>query len=234
MFKVAICDNNCFYQKKIADLTLKALFDTVETSFTFFENGMLLIDAILNNRFMADLLLIDIELPQIDGIKTVQFIRQLGVDIDIIFVSEAVEYGLAGYQYGAFDFVEKPISVIGFEKVLHRYAKEKIQRNPSYLEVAIRGCFCKINLKKVLYFESSGRKISAIEQDEVTTFYQKMDDLEEQMRMHKFLRIHQSYLINKNYVSFINTSEVVLINGVHLPVSRRYAADARDAFRISS
>ncbi len=228
MFKVAICDSSGFYRKKLMDLTLKVFFDTVEIAFSQYESGVAVIEAVLKNTFAADLLLIDIELPQIDGLKTVQFLRDFGIRNDIIFVTKAVEYSLEGYRYGVFDFIQKPISVTDFETVMLRYEKEKIQQNMDFLQVEIKGCISKINLKRVVYFESSGRKITAMESERRISFYQKMDELEEQIGKREFIRVHQSYLINKFYISFMKASEVILNDGTHLPVSKRYASHVRE------
>lgn len=229
MFRVAICDNNRYYRKKIADLTLKSLFDTIEVIFSYYETGVQVMEAVLKESFSAQLLLIDIDFPQFDGLKTARFLRQMGIPSDIIFVTEAVEYSMEGYRYGAFDFIQKPISVTDFERVMLRYVNEKIQRCTDYFQVAMRGSFYKINLRHVYYFESSGRKITAVEWGNDISFYQKMDILEQQLCNYNFLRIHQSYLVNRDFVAFANASEVILINGSHLPVSKRYSAMVKAA-----
>ena len=75
MIKVAICDNNIYYREKIADLTLKSLFDTIDITFRYYDDGLQIIDEAVKNIFNEDLLFIDIILPGIDGIKTVKFLR---------------------------------------------------------------------------------------------------------------------------------------------------------------
>lgn len=232
MIKVAICDNNIYYREKIADLTLKSLFDTIDITFRYYDDGLQIIDEAVKNIFNEDLLFIDIILPCIDGIKTVKFLRQLGITTDVIFVTEAMEYCTEGYKHHAFDFIEKPIAVSEFEAVMRRYIQEKIQYNTEFLQVMIRGSFCKINLKKVIYFESIGRKIRAVEKDNATEFYQKLDYIEQQLEESGFLRIHQSYIVNKLFVSFANSSEIVLLHKIHLPVSKKYTQKIKDTFRL--
>lgn len=90
----------------------------------------------------------------------------------------------------------------------------------------------KINLKRVIYFESISRKIRAIEKDNVTEFYQKLDYIEKQLEAAGFLRIHQSYMVNQLFVSFVNTSEIVMEYGIRLPVSKKYVQKIRDTFRL--
>lgn len=233
MIKIAICDENSCNRKTLADLSLKSLFDTIEVAFRFYENGMQIIDEVLAGSFDADLLITDVVLPGIDGIKTVGFLRKFGLKTDVIFVSEAIEYSMEGYRLHAFAFIRKPISVVEFESAMRRYANEKIQQSRDYLQVAIRGSFHKLNLKKVMYFESAGRKIRAVGKEENTEFYQKMDHLEEQLEKNGFLRIHQSYIVNMLYVSFANASVIMLAGGTQLPVSKRYVNRTREAFRLT-
>lgn len=233
MIKIAICDEDLGNRKTISDLTLKSLFDTIEVAFRFYENGMQIIDEVLASSFDADLLITDVVLLGIDGIRTVGFLRKFGLQTEVIFVSEAIEYSMEGYRLHAFAFIRKPISVVEFESVMRRYAKEKIQQSRDYLQVAIRGSFQKINLKKVMYFESAGRKIRAVGKEENTEFYQKMDHLEVQLEKNGFLRIHQSYIVNMLYVSFANASVIMLAGGIQLPVSKRYVNRTREAFRLT-
>lgn len=233
MIKIAICDEDSGNRKTISDLSLKSLFDTIEVVFLFYENGMQIIDEVLVGSFDADLLITDVVLPGINGIKTVSFLRKFGLKTEVIFISEAIEYSMKGYQLHAFAFIRKPISVMEFEAVMRRYVEEKIQQSRDYLQVAIRGSFHKINLKKVMYFESAGRKIRAVGKEETTEFYQKMDQLEEQLERDGFLRIHQSYIVNTLYVSFANASVIMLTGGIQLPVSKRYVNRTKEAFRLT-
>lgn len=233
MIKIAICDEKVCNRETISDWALKSLFDTVEVTFRFYENGIQIIDEVMDSSFNADLLITDVILPEINGIKIVDFLRKFGLKTEVIFVSEAIEYSMEGYRLHAFAFIRKPISVVEFESVMRRYAKEKIQQSRDYLQVAIRGSLYKINLKKVMYFESTGRKIRAVGKEENMEFYQKMDHLEEQLEKDGFLRIHQSYIVNMLYVSFANASVIMLTGGIQLPVSKRYVDRTREAFRLT-
>ncbi len=232
MFGVAICDKNRFYQRMLSELTMKAFFDTTEVSFHYYDTGMQIINAALENRLTDDLLLMDIELPEANGIRVVRLLRQIGVQSDIIFVTEAVEYSMECYRYNTYDFIRKPVAVTEFQRVMQRYIREKIEKNTDFYRIASRGGMVRINLKRILYFESRGRKVNAIEQDAETSFYQKLDMVEAQLLDRGFIRIHQSYLVNRIYITFINGTEVILANRIRLPVSKRYAVKVRELFQV--
>ncbi len=231
MFWVAICDKDRSYQRMLSELMMKALFDTVEVAFHYYDTGMQIINAAVENRLTDDLLLIDIQLPETNGLRTVQFLRRIGIRSDVIFVTEAIEYGIECYRYGTYDFIRKPVAVTEFERVMRRYVKEKIEKNADFYQITSRGGIVKINLRRVLYFESRGRKVNAVEQDMETSFYQKLDMVESQLKNRDFVRIHQSYLINRAYITFISGTEVVLANRIRLPVSKRYAVEVREMYR---
>ena len=82
----------------------------------------------------------------------------------------------------------------------------------------------RIPLKHVRYFISDKRKIKAVldySYGEVD-FYMKMEELEEKLSSHDFIRCHQSYLINIHKVLFWERSHIGLIGEEMIPVSRKY------------
>lgn len=76
----------------------------------------------------------------------------------------------------------------------------------------------KINLSNTFYFTSDKRKISAITTNGSIDFYDKLDDLEKSLPSF-FVRIHQRYLVNINFVSSVESNSLS-INGEDLPISR--------------
>ena len=206
----------------------KILFDETEMQFIFYETGMQIMDDILNQRFRADLLFIDVILPGVDGMRVVEFLRKQNLKTDVIFLTEAAEWAAEGYQYHAFDYLIKPVAPKKFEKTMQRYVEEKLYSIKGFLNVNIRGCSQKIQLQRVLFFESNERKISAVMMDEEITFYLKMNQLQESLVNTSFIRCHQSYIVNPDYISSVTATGIVLMNKKKIPVSKRYSKEVRD------
>lgn len=73
-----------------------------------------------------------------------------------------------------------------------------------------------------MYFEGNKRKINVYTTDENYSFYSKMSDLEKMVDNNWFVRIHASYIVNMDYVKVIYSDEIILNNGVRLPISKKY------------
>ncbi len=65
-----------------------------------------------------DILFMDIELPQMNGMKTAERVRQMNESIPIIFTTNMAQYAIKGYEVGALGFMVKPISYVLFENYL--------------------------------------------------------------------------------------------------------------------
>jgi DNA-binding LytR/AlgR family response regulator len=78
--------------------------------------------------------------------------------------------------------------------------------------------------ENILWFESDGNYTSIfLKDDKRRVIRQPLSELQEQLPSANFIRIHKSYLINKNHISEIKTNHVV-INGQEIPVGRSYQA----------
>lgn len=228
MLNIAICDQSLKNCRDTADILTKILFDVTEVRFTFYENGMKIIDDILEQKFLTDLLFIDAILPGVGGMKVVEFIQKQRTDTDVIFLTEAAELATEGYRYHAFDFLIKPVSTKRLEETMHRYAEEKLSTSAGFLSVNIRGCSQKIQLQRVLFFESQERKVRAIMADDEIVFYQKLNALQEQLQGTVFIRCHQSYIVNTDYISMVTASSIILVNKKKIPISKRYSKSVRE------
>lgn len=143
-------------------------------------------------------------------------------------LTEAIEMAQYGYRFHVFDFIPKPLSVRIMESVINRFIKEKLQETTGFLAVSIQGCQQRIRLGRVLFFESRARKIAAVMLEDTMEFYQKMDELWGQIKEQGFLRCHQSYIVNRSYITGMVSGELQIVNKKLLPVSRRYAQQVRE------
>lgn len=229
MLDIAICDYNYEMCRETAEIVTKLLFDETEVHFTFYENGMQIMEDILEEKFRADLLFMEIMVPGVDGMRVIKFLRAQQLATDVIFLTEASEMAAEGYQYYAFDYLIKPVPIKRLEGCMQRYIEDRLYASSGTINVNIRGCSQKIQLQKVLYFESRERRISAVTADDEIVFYQKMNELQEMLRENVFIRCHQSYIVNIDYISSVTATGILLVNKKKIPVSKRYSRKVRES-----
>ena len=168
---------------------------------------------------VPDLVLLDIELRNMDGITLGKRIKQMYPDVFLVFVTAYVEYAVKGYEANAFRYLLKPVSEKDlrtlFADILAEYKKKK------KLRVKVAEGEEVVNLQDLLY-------ISA--EDKYTILYTKtqhfisdnsLKHYEEQLEGQGFFRIHRKYLVNMYHHKGVENGKVVLSRDCKLPLSRK-------------
>lgn len=179
----------------------------------------------LTDQFLSDfqIMFLDIDMGNYNGLEIARRVRKLHLDTVLIFVTHYMEYSPEGYEVKAFRYLLKA----NIEEKLPRYLNEAIREAQSHADrllFAVNGQPCAIKYDDILYLESSKRLIYLYltdEQKENKCFYAVMAELEEQLALAGFLRVHKSYLVNMRYIERLNYNGVLLVNKEELPISQK-------------
>ena len=158
-----------------------------------------------------DLIYMDIQMENGDGITAAKNIRKKDEDVMIIFISSYDRYVMELFRLDVFSFIRKPIDRDSFVQIFLE-ANQRICKSQEY----------KVLCKEILYFESKARQINIHVRDgNKYVFNGKLSEVEKGLSSGKvtFLRIHQSYLVNYLLIKSRSKSNVTLINGEVLPIS---------------
>lgn len=100
-----------------------------------------------------DLLLMDIEMTFMNGMKAAEKIRELDKDVEIIFITNAPQYAIQGYKVNALDYMLKPISWFSFSESMGR-ALSRVKTSASeYITISLKGGMQKLDVAKICYVE---------------------------------------------------------------------------------
>jgi DNA-binding LytR/AlgR family response regulator len=79
-----------------------------------------------------------------------------------------------------------------------------------------------VHIRDIMYFASEGRRTHIITHRYRDTFYQRLDEVQDVIKQKRghFVRIHQSYLVNTQYIVSYNRQFVTLLNGERLRISK--------------
>lgn len=153
------------------------------------------------NKQQIDLLLLDINMPEINGID---FLKTLKNPPQVIFTTAYTEHAVTSYDLGAVDYLVKPISFDRFlkamQKVMHKQepvglVSEKSTNN--MLFVRSDGKWLKIDVAKVWFVEGLKDYVRIWSDDGRVTVHSTMKNFEEQLKPFQyFSRVHKSYIIN--------------------------------------
>jgi len=187
-----------------------------EVTVTLFASVMALLEAY---DYSFDLICMDIDMPQMDGLSTAQEIRSRDNDVLIIFVTNLAQLAIRGYEVRALDFLVKPVNYYSFVMKLQDAIQLALRRKQRNI-VLNTGEGIQVIPSNELYFaEVRGHYL--FYHTKTGTVRQKAPlwELEEKLRGLSFKRCNQSYLINLRHVSAVNKDDI-LVGGEWIRISR--------------
>lgn len=239
MIHIAICDDERETVRSIETLLRKTAAELhVEISCESFYDGTALTETITEQNAYFDIVYLDIEMGGMDGIRAAGLLRELDLPMLIIYVSGHEEYLKELFSTEPFRFLSKPIERAAFREVFCS-ACRRIQRRAGYFSFTYKKAVHKIPFDRIAYFESRGRQIHihmagmGAKSGDSDMFYGKMNDLEKRFpssQGSRFLRIHQSFLVNFDHIKRIGSAEVVMMDGTVLPISADRQKTAKTRF----
>lgn len=219
MLKVAICDDGVNVCVEIENMIMRyAKKNRIDVEINVWHAGDGLKKYLAGGNYL-DILFLDIELYKMTGIEVGNYIRnQLdNTGMQIIYISGNPTYAQQLFKTQPLDFLVKPILQEQIDEVLERAIKI-IQRKKIRFEFQQGKEHYYIPLSDIMYFESSGRKVKVNTQKTKFDFYGKLAEVEKNLD-EGFIAIHQSFLVNREYIFRYSYENVELSNGTILPIS---------------
>lgn len=227
MIKFAICDDEPVMVQEISNLLSQYMDGQTITSYSVasFSNGRALLESGCN----FDIIFLDIQMDDLDGIETAKMLRQQKDYSLLIFVTVLKEYVFHAFEVEAYDYLLKPLDSNHFKRTMDRAVSTLAQRTDKSIVIQ-RGNSCDVvPLAQIVYCEVQGRKVYVHQSDgKIIDYYDNLENFERQMDR-RFFRCHRSYLVNLDYVRGCNTGLVTLSQGAQIPVSRLRERDLTQA-----
>ena len=218
MIKFAICDDEPLMAQELAGHLADYMKENLITAYSLssFSDGRALLDAI--DRF--DVIFLDIQMEQPDGMETAKLLRRRGDHSLLVFVTVLKELVFDAFQVEAYDYLLKPLDRARFKQTMERVLRS-LDRKTAEDIVIQRGTGCEVVLlSDIVYCEVLGRKIYLHKHDgTVSDYYDKLEDLERRVDG-RFFKCHRSFLVNLDYVRGCQDGQVLLAQGERIPASR--------------
>ncbi|MEO6637193.1 MAG: LytTR family DNA-binding domain-containing protein [Ginsengibacter sp.] len=199
------------------------------------EDGLTLI-----RQHQPDVVFLDIEMPRMSGFR---LLEELGeYDFDIIFTTAYNHYSIDAIRISAFDYLVKPIGIEDLQKAVERLSRSKGTHTKEKMDILKKSLGENksqedkiaistsegiefVPIKNILHIESKSNYSKIYLPEDKTIMVSKiLKDFEEMLSPYNFLRVHNSHLINLNYIKKYmrkNGGQVMLQDGTVLEISRR-------------
>ena len=178
------------------------------------------------------LLFLDIDMPEMDGITFAKKVRASNSRTDIIFVSSREDKVFDALRTNPGGFIRKGRFLEDAPEVIETWLKNRPKEEaPRLLVQGVRET-SSYALDTILYIEGEGKiqNLYIMNQKEPAQLRRSMQELEEVLTPQGFLRIHKGYLVNYKYIRRLEDTEAVLTNGERIPLSRRRVQEIRKRY----
>lgn len=201
------------YIEKIEELELLGQFENPFEAWSFLQ------------REEVDLIFLDIQMPELNGIQLAKLIGQRS---SIIFTTAYPDYAVDGFEVQALDYLVKPISLQRFLRAVDRYKENKKVSEPktqnseaTYLFVKTEYRHQKIDFDDILYLKGMGDYVSIHTRKGRIMTLENMKSFESSLPSDRFMRVHKSYLIALDKIDFVERNKIK-IDQEMIPIGATY------------
>lgn len=217
MIRIAIVEDEINYQKQLIEYLRRFEKDQREKIYIeTFTDGDQFVE---NYQAQFDIILMDIQMPLLDGMGAAEEIRKVDSEVVIIFITNMPQYAIKGYAVDALDYILKPISYFQFSERLKRAVERMKKRETQHIAVKVKEGVIRLDLSDIFYIESQGHDLIFMTKKGEYIATGTMKELEKELSDFHFFRGHRGFLINFKHVDGVNENGAI-VGGKEVPISR--------------
>lgn len=223
MLRIAVVEDETAFQEQMKTYLERYGKETnKEIKVDFFETGKEFEEGY---RPIYDILLMDIQMPGVDGMTAAEHIRRVDKDVVIVFITNLAQYAIKGYEVGALDYILKPVAYEVFKMKFARAVGRCEARSGGQVVLNTGNGMKRIRTNQIYFVEVQKHFLHYHTTEGEIVVRGTMQNAEKILSEHHFAKCNHWYLVNLLQISEIGKSSVI-VAGVDLEISRR----SRSAF----
>lgn len=228
MIKIAICDDNNETLMMLESLLSSQYHDLIRihTFTTAFSLMTYLQDEAKGD---TDLLLMDIELAQDNGIEVADTMQKQFPKLKVIFITGYIDYARYIFKAEPMDFIVKPVEKKRLYEAIDRALLKITVEKEQMIQIHYKGELLKLDTDQIFYLETIQKVTYVHTRKKEYATRKRIDEMMKELPQN-FVRCHQSFVINMDKIVYFAAGQAELANGQRIPVSRNRYRVTKETF----
>ena len=214
---IVICDDDKTIQEILRNkITAYSIARDLDCRISCYTNGKEMREHLADD---TDILFLDVEMPEEDGMTAARQLRQKNDRVVIVFLSAYDQYVFESFKVDAFRYLLKPLRDQEFTDTMDDIVRKLFTKEEKLVFQFQRETYA-IDYNSIIYIEVMGGKVWIYTTGKTYRWSGSADELEEKLAGRGFFRAHRSFLINMRRIRKYTSKEVVMDNGDQIPLSK--------------
>ena len=226
--RIVVCDDDKDCCQWIKNCILSNLEEKSESVVDICNSATELLS--FSNRFKLDILFLDIELGDINGIELAKMLRKKFSDLIIIYVTNHPNYVFSCFETEPLNFVRKPIDRVKFDYIFGMAIK-KYNDIHKFIPIKWQNDSVNIEINDICYIEGYHRHLTFhLFNGEQYEIVGKISSISNELKTYDFIKIHQGYIVNMLHIKNFGETDVYMKNDAVVPMSVRKKLVSKEAY----
>lgn len=218
MYHIAIVEDEEEFSAQLQEFLKKYQKEQdIPLKISVFRDGAEILE---NYQPLYDIILLDIQMPQVNGMDAAEQIRQMDTDVVLMFITSMASYAIRGYEVGALDFVMKPINYYTFSMKFLRAIKRARRREQQQILLTLSDGVKKFGIQEIYYVEVQNRMLHYHTEEGEYIVRGTMASVEQMLSPYPFVKCNHWYIVNLMHVTEVRKN-TAFVGGHELEISRR-------------
>ncbi|MDF2869558.1 MAG: natR 2 [Anaerocolumna sp.] len=227
MIRIAVVDDNSVYINEIKDIIVRYYNEkNIAIKLQCYDKSELLLFD-LGEEIKYDVYILDIEMPNFNGIQLAEKIRRDDQTSPIIFITSHLKYSLIGYEYNVFRYIPKSMISLKLVAALDDLVPTFDNIDDKFYLISNSSRYEKVSFNEIYYIYKDGKNSMMVCNDKTSRVRKSLKDVFVELDQERFLFIERGYIVNISHVIKLEANDVYMRDGEILHVGRLYAQDVK-------
>ena len=229
MIKIDICDDEQLWIDKAREIVGAFFKGKQEVELNFFDNSKALINKIVNKKEYPDILILDIDMPELNGFETAKLLKDTYPDILLLFYTVHEQYVFEAFQFQPFRYIRKAYVDTELKLALEAGWHMIENRYEKYITLKTFNETINVKISEIVYFETNKRRCDVHLVGKTINVRKTIKELYSEIDNPEFVMIHSGAVVNVRYIKSYSSYDITLESDERLVVGRNHIKSVKSA-----